>query len=251
MVEPEQALTGGNATDEVVRIGDTVRKPWHSTTPAVHQFLRVMREQGVDAPQPLGQDEHGRQVMEFVPGTLAIEMLPLNPQDLRRVGAMVRRIHDISTGFPVPDMDEWDVLIPAADADLMCHNDLAPWNLIVGERWVFIDWDAAGPSTRLWDLAYSAQSFALLVQGEPVDAAAARLRAFIDGYGAGDELRAALPAAMSERTAAMHHMLQSANENDVQPWGRMYVEGHGTHWREAAEYVQHHQSAWAAALTAP
>lgn len=216
----------------------------------MHKYLQLLREQGVDAPKPVGRDEHGRQMMEFVPGTPAIEMLPLNSQDVRRVGEMVRRIHDISTAFPIPNIEEWEMLIPADNADLMCHNDLAPWNLIIGDRWVFIDWDAAGPSTRLWDLAYSAQSFAHLVQGEPVDAAAERLKAFIDGYGAGEELRAALPAAMSERTAAMHNMLQSANEEGLQPWGRMYVEGHGEHWRQAAEFVERHQNAWTTALAA-
>jgi len=50
------------------------------------------------------------------------------------------------------------VLIPdPAAGDLICHSDLAPWNLVRNEqRWVFIDWDNAGPSSRLWDLGYAA-----------------------------------------------------------------------------------------------
>ncbi|WP_407645311.1 phosphotransferase [Brevibacterium pigmentatum] len=32
------------------------------------------------------------------------------------------------------------------------HGDLTPWNLLLGERWVFIDWDSAAASARLWDL---------------------------------------------------------------------------------------------------
>ena len=76
--------------------------------------------------------------------------------------------------------------------NLACHNDLAAWNLIIDrERLVFIDWDAAGPSTRLWDLAYAAISFGHLFAAEVVDVASRRLAAFIDGYDADDLLRAA------------------------------------------------------------
>lgn len=130
----------------------------------------------------------------------------------------------------------------------MCHNDLAPWILIMGERWVFIDWDAAGPSTRLWDLAYAAQSFGVLFDGQPVDEAALRLRAFVDGYGADAALRKALPAAMAKRTVAMYKLLKSSHETGFQPWADMYVNGHGEHWRAAADYVLRNQAAWEQAL---
>ncbi|WP_205754704.1 hypothetical protein [Pseudarthrobacter sp. NamE5] len=97
----------------------------------------------------------------------------------------------------------------------------------MGERWVFIDWDAAGPSTRLWDLAYAAQSFGLLFDDEPVAEAALRLRAVVDGYGADTALRKALPEALIERTAAMHDLLETSHKTGFQPWADMYLNGHG------------------------
>jgi hypothetical protein len=33
------------------------------------------------------------------------------------------------------------------------------------DRWVFIDWDGAGPGSRLWDLAYAAHGFVPLAAG--------------------------------------------------------------------------------------
>ncbi len=217
MGEEEKELTGGNASGQVVQVGGTVRKPWIENTSVVQSFLAVLRSHGVDVPEPLGRDESGRQAVEYVEGSIALSQMPLGTDHLRRVGRMIRRIHDVSESVPLPDIGGWTVLLPVDDPNLMCHNDLAPWNLVTGDRWVFIDWDAAGPSTRLWDLAYAAQAFAMLVNGEPVEAAAARLRAFIDGYEADTVLREALPAAMVRRTAAMFDLLRTSNETGLQP----------------------------------
>jgi hypothetical protein len=39
----------------------------------------------------------------------------------------------------------------------------------VGDRWVFIEWDGAGPGSRLWDLAYAMKGFLPLIGGgDPV-----------------------------------------------------------------------------------
>lgn len=129
MVSPEQELTGGNASGRVVRIGNTVRKPWLEKSADVQDYLTVLRSSGVDVPQTLGRDDDGRSVFEYVDGVLALEELPLPGDDLRRVGLIVRGIHDASEAF------------------------------------------------------------------EPVEDAAARLRAVVDGYQADDTLRRALPAA--------------------------------------------------------
>ncbi|MGN8027275.1 phosphotransferase [Microbacterium sp. 22242] len=246
--EQEAPLPGGNAGGAVVRIGRTVRKSWTPATEHVVRFVTTLRERGVDAPTPLGRDGLGRQIIEYVPGDLAVALPRLTPSEFARAGGMVRRIHDAAASY-VPAADAtWDTPIAAPGAELICHNDLAPWNLLVGERWVFIDWDGAGPSTRLWDLAYAAQAFTLNDATVPPASAARDLAAFVDGYRADDTLRAALPAAMQERTTAMLDLLRTSHRDGVEPWGSMLVNGHGTHWANASAYVGAHQEVWARAL---
>lgn len=244
----ELPLTGGNASACVVRVGDTVRKPWSRAAPAVAAFTDRLAARGVDLPRSLGRDELGRQILEYVPGDLAMHRGPLSIPELERVGRMVRSIHDAAAGFAPPVGTAWDVLIPVPDADLICHNDLAPWNLIVGERWVFIDWDGAGPSTRSWDLAYAAQAFTLNDPAVPAETAAARLAAFVAGYGADDALRSSLPKLLAQRAAAMYDLLGTAHVTGRQPWATMYTEGHGAHWRSAAAYAARYEQIWRAAL---
>lgn len=249
MVSREEHLEGGNAAGQVVRIGDTVRKPFLPTTPGTVDYVRGLHRAGLDVPMPLGQDSEGRQVWEYIPGRLIQDDLPLDASALHRVGWMVRRIHDASP--PAGDLGgDWEVLIPTSGADVICHNDLAPWNLIVGEndRWVFIDWDGTGPSTRLWDLAYSAQSFALLNEDQDPALASVRLRHFIDGYGADIATRRALPPAMAERTAAMLAFLTDAQATGSEPWASMYASGHGAYWRSTTAYIREHESIWHDAL---
>lgn len=251
MFDDEVALPGGNASgDQTVRVGATVRKPWSSSTESAARYMGWIRSAGVDVPDWRGRDRDGRQVLEFVPGDLAMNLGPLSDSTLRRVGAMVRRIHDASESYE-DTAATWDILIPPpGTADLVCHNDLAPWNLVVGEeRLVFIDWDGAGPSTRLWDLAYAAQSFAVLDESQPVPHAARRLRAFVDGYAADVDLRVALPDAMLQRTQAMYDLLRDSHDRGREPWGTMFVKGHGDFWSSTVQYVGRHMDAWHDALT--
>ena len=244
----EEVLSGGNASGSVVRIGDTVRKPWLPTSERTTAFMLALRGQGIDLPEPRGRDAHGRLVLEFVPGDLAIHRVPLGEPLLRRIGALVRSIHDASAGLPVPDT--WPVLLPAERPNLLCHNDLATWNLVIdGDRLVFIDWDGAGPSTRLWDLAYAAISFGHLFADQDPEPALERLTAFLDGYGPDEVLRSGLPTAMTQRARAMSDHLRRSHTSGHEPWASMYLAGHGEHWKATTAFLARHEQTWRQSLS--
>lgn len=249
MVELEESLlAGGNASGRIVRIGETVRKPWCEGALGVLEYMRILRQAGIDVPEPLGQDAQGRMVTRFVDGVLAVDLPSLSHAQLTRVGSTVRSIHDASEGLDADGLGLRPALIPVSEPDLVCHGDLTPWNLLTGASWTFIDWDGAAASTRLWDLAYSAQAFTLNDAAAEPSKSAAALRAFVDGYRASPEIRSTLPKTLVQRTWAMYDLLRDSHRDGVEPWATMFINGHGEHWHAAAQYVEQNVDLWAKAI---
>jgi Phosphotransferase enzyme family len=249
-MEREEILPGGNVSGEVVRVGATVRKQATLATPAVEALLAYLNAAGfAAAPRTLGQDERGRHVLEYIPGPLADTLPPLDRDGLHRVGGIIRDLHDTTAGFTPSPGARWTVVIPPDGRDLICHHDLAPWNLVRdGDRWVFIDWDMAGPGSRLWDLAHAAAGFVPLAPGGDPAADGPRLRVLADGYGLDARQRAALPGVLAARVRAMYDLLRRGARTGEQPWADLYAAGHGGHWGPAADYIDRHLAEWAQAL---
>ncbi|HEY5821872.1 MAG TPA: phosphotransferase [Propionibacteriaceae bacterium] len=156
----EEILTGGNST-AVARVGDTVRRTAGPWTPTIQALLATLRAAGIEeVPEPLGLDEQGREVLSYRPGTVANYPLPAwvwTPQILTDVGRLLRRMHDATAGFAAND-PIWQ-LAGHDPAEVICHNDVAPYNLVFDDDGVLtgiIDFDTASPGPRIWDLAYVA-----------------------------------------------------------------------------------------------
>ncbi|NYH55024.1 Ser/Thr protein kinase RdoA (MazF antagonist) [Nocardiopsis arvandica] len=246
----EEVLEGGNVAGRVVRVGRTVRKPWRRSSPSVTALLEYLRRCGYEAsPPPFGRDGRGRQVLGYAPGTMADRMAPMAEEELHRLGGVIRRLHDLTAAYRPPEEPVWEVPIPHGREELVCHNDLAPWNLVRdGDAWTFIDWDCAGPGTRMGDLGYAAHGFVPLHEGGGPVHDAWRLRALADGYGCDDAQRRELPGAVLQRVRGMYDLLVEGARTGRRPWARLYAEGHADHWGPAARYVERNRGVWLAAL---
>jgi Phosphotransferase enzyme family len=208
------------------------------------------------APRPLGIDDRGREVLTFVPGTVPWpDRFDLLEPDARlvQVAKLIRSFHDAVTGFVPLAGARWQVLIPAeGTCDIIAHHDLAPWNLVIGPRWAFIDWDLAAPGTRLWDVAYAVHGFVPLSANRRWQRrdAGSRLRVFADAYGLDEAQRRELVPMLARRTRAMYHFLAKQAAAGVQPWAGLWEAGHGQAWRADTDYIETRESIWAAALLA-
>ena len=250
MSEPEEVLSGGNVAEEVVRVGATVRKPANPATDSVDAFLKHLAALGFSgAPRSFGRDERDRHVLEYIPGSVSETQGAMSLADLTRVGRLIRQLHDAAETFAPPASARWNVVIAPDRKDLICHHDLAPWNLVRdGDRWVFIDWDGAGPGSRLWDLAYAAHGFLpFAADGDP-EHDAPRLRTLVDGYGLDRSQRQDLPRHLVDRTRAMNQLLVDGARTGQEPWSRLHAAGHAEHWGPAADYIEANVGTWTSAL---
>ncbi|MBN8880879.1 MAG: aminoglycoside phosphotransferase family protein, partial [Salana multivorans] len=72
MTDVEIPLPGGDVTDGVVRVGDTVRRPIGDHSALVHRVLRHLEDAGfAGAPRLLGVDDRQREILTFVDGEVA------------------------------------------------------------------------------------------------------------------------------------------------------------------------------------
>lgn len=171
----EMPLQGGT-TPGVVRVGDTVRRPPHRRSEYVHTLLRHLSAAGFDgAPRVLGIDEHGREILSYIDGTVH-ESGALSDTQLASAARLIRRFHDATAGTAL-----------AGGAQVVLHGDLGPHNTVfVGERAVaLIDWDdGVKPGPRVHDVGHAVWCFADIgADGGPLERQAHRARVVCDAYG--------------------------------------------------------------------
>jgi hypothetical protein len=161
--EHELVLIGGNMTP-VVRIGDTVRRTTGPWTPTIHALLAHLRACGFrQVPEPMGIDEKGREILSLLPGRVGTYPLPdfmLSAETLTTVARTLRAYHDATVGFAVGPDAAWQ--LPAHEpAEVICHNDFGPYNLMFERSTLtgIIDFDLASPGPRVRDIAYAAYRF--------------------------------------------------------------------------------------------
>jgi Ser/Thr protein kinase RdoA (MazF antagonist) len=253
-LQEEIPLVGGDVTDGVVRVGDTVRRPVRASTHSVHALLRHLEAAGFDgAPRVVGLDERDREILTYVEGDSALRPLPayaLTDESLAALARLMRSFHDASASFVPPPDAVWEAgSNDDASPELIGHCDVNLDNVIFrdGLPAALIDFDMARPTTRLFDIVTTLRHWAPIA--DPLDLEplqrrldiGPRLRLFCDAYGLTPRDRRQLLDLARLRFDRSYHAMRNNALTIGGGWARMWAGGAGTRIRRASAWLETHQ----------
>ncbi|MBX5166300.1 MULTISPECIES: phosphotransferase enzyme family protein [unclassified Rhizobium] len=214
-------LEGGRA-GQIWRDGNTVIRPSGVWTPTVHRFLRHLRTRDfLGAPVPIDITGEGQEIVSYVSGRVWEDLRdPFVGSETMLISAarLLRDFHSASQGFLARDgeVQTW-MLPPQEPREIVCHGDYAPYNVATAEHEAVgvIDFDAAHPAPRLWDLAYAVYRWGPLsdpsnpgvISG--LDEQLRRTEIFCMAYGTTAEERRQLPETICRRLQALVNFMQT------------------------------------------
>lgn len=177
IVNQEIPLTGGRITIGIVRIGDTVHRPSNAASGLVAQLLGRFEALGVTfAPRYLGQDDRGRDMLSYLPGTVPPKWQRFTDDQVGEAARLLRHFHDATRGSEL-----------VGSSPVVCHNDSGPNNFVFqDERPIaIIDFDMIAPGDPLEDIGYMAWSWCISSKPErgPTAVQAHQVRLLTDAYG--------------------------------------------------------------------
>jgi hypothetical protein len=274
--ETEVPLLGGDVTEGVVRVGQTVRRPMGENAPLVHALLAHLEAIGFEgAPRFLGIDAAGREVLTFVEGEVAGRPRPgwfADEDRLVSVARLVRAYDDAAASFVVPDGVEPATAIqsgielpadlppaPPYPPELIGHVDITPENVVFRDARAFalIDFDLARPATRVDEMVNVMIWWGPL--GDPVDRdplmrdvdTLCRCRMIADAYGMSDADRTKVVEVATMRTRLAWHLMKLRAEQFGGGWLRMWQEGVGDVIQRRLAWLDRNGAALEASLTDP
>jgi hypothetical protein len=266
---PEVPLLGGDVTEGVVRVGNTVRRPVQANSPLVHALLLHLESVGFEgAPRFLGIDKNGREVLTFIAGEVAGRPRPDWIADEERLvsGArLVRKYDDAAVTFAVPAGIRPDPGLPDPPGippappyppELIGHVDITPENVVfrAGRAVALIDFDLAKWATRVDEVCNMMMWWAPL--GDPADAdpllrdvdVPRRVRLLADAYGLSETDRGRVIDVSVVKTRRSWHLMKQRAELMGGGWLRMWDEGVGDQIMRRLAWLERNAPALRAAL---
>ena len=250
--EREIVLAGGNLT-KVVRMGDTVRREAGPWTPSIHNLLAHLRRRGFTvAPEALGVDDLGREILTFIPGeTLTHSPWPpwvWSDELLEEAVNVLADYHQKVADFRPPYVESRLGTELLRSDQIVCHNDFAPYNCVFREGHIagLIDWDVVCAGDRSWDLAFFAWHWVPLyplsldMAWRSLSDCQRRLRLIVDSYGLKD--RTDFVKRIIERVEASRSgILIRASAGD-EAFIRLLKEGHADEMKRTIDFVRENEN---------
>jgi hypothetical protein len=270
--QAEIPLAGGDVTEGVVRVGDTVRRPVGPHSPLVHALLTHLESIGFDgAPRFLGIDGAGREVLSYIDGEVAGRPRPpwiADEARLASVGRLVRAYDDAAASFippagalPAEPPPEPPGIPPAPvyPPELIGHVDITPENVVFrdGRAFALIDFDLAKPATRADEMFNTMMWWAPLSDPRDVDPLLQRVdvprraRILADAYGLSDADRERVIEVAVVRSRRSWHLMKDRAKTHGGGWQRMWDAGVGDEIKRREAWLERHATELTAALTAP
>ena len=236
----EERLPGGRLT-LVLRAGDKVlrqSKPWSHD---VQRLLSHVRSRGfLLAPEPLGFDELGRDVVRYIEGDTSATVTPWpgslwSDELLVEVGTTVAEYHRAVADYIPSEVVHWQYRPRALGrGEIICHHDFAPYNGVFRGNHLLgmVDWESAGPGTIQEEIAFLAWQWVPLSPPErevktgsdPNVDQVARLRLLLDSYGFED--RTGLVQAIIDRVEISRSGIEERASEGRLPYLELRNEGH-------------------------
>ncbi|NKJ71900.1 aminoglycoside phosphotransferase family protein [Rhizobium leguminosarum bv. viciae] len=233
----EEIFLRGGGRNEVSKRGNVVFRssgPWSQSV--IHPLRHLELFGFSEAPIVIdsGFDESGRETLSFIDGDV-LHPKPWTDEALPKLGAMIKRLHDATKLFPIPEDVVWQPWFGRSLGTgpwVVGHCDVGPWNIVSrnGLPVALIDWELAGPVRQDTELAQACWLNAQLYDDDiaekvglgSVTSRARQMRLLLDGYGLTRSARKGfvdkvIELAVLDAAAQATESCVTAESRDVEP----------------------------------
>ena len=241
----------GGRQNQISRSGKVVYRPAGRWSKSVHLLLEHVRDNGFCAvPEPLGFDGQGNEILTYLPGEVSnypLSQAAASLEALETAAGLLRRYHDATASFLDSGTGDLQWMLPPVEpAEVICHGDYAPYNVVLDgcTAVAIIDFDTAHPGPRVWDVAYALYRWAPLKNPANPDSLGdlesqiQRARRFCDLYGLSEADRRNIVDVAVRRLGTLLDFMHAQAAQGSETFLSHLADGHHLSYLNDMKYMQ-------------